>query len=139
MRFPICLLGIIVVTACAAPVKLSEGMPNTLVVVNQTGAKEVVYDLRGDWVSEDGAITIKQEGPVVEAFWKEYHGCCSCPVGHKWFRGTIEGSRANGVRQLCLSPRVEFSTMYIEEGGDSLSIGFLNVDRPDILILKRVK
>ena len=48
MRFAMCLLGVLVATACAAPdVRLSEGMPKTLVVVTQTGAQEVVYDLRG--------------------------------------------------------------------------------------------
>ena len=139
MRFPICLLGLIVVTACAAPVKLSEGMPNTLVVVNQTGAKEVVYDLRGDWVSRDGTITIKQEGPVVEAFWKEYHGCCFCRVDHRWFRGTIEGSGVNGLRYLCMSSRFEPLSIHIGEGGDEFSIAVLIIDTPSFLTFKRVK
>jgi hypothetical protein len=45
MRFSMCVLGVIVATACAArEVRLSEGMPNALVVVNQTGTNEVVYD-----------------------------------------------------------------------------------------------
>ncbi len=127
------------VTACAAPVRLSEGMPNTLVVVNQSGAKEVVYDLRGDWISEDGTISIKQEGPAVEAFWKEYSGCCFCRPGHRWFRGTIEGSKVNGLRYLCMSQRSEFLSLHIMEGGDTFTIAVLIVDTPSWLTFKRIK
>lgn len=139
MRFAMCLLGVLVLAACAAPVRLSEGMPNTLVVVNQTGAKEVVYDLRGDWVSPDGTITIKQEGPGVQAFWKEYDGCCTCRPGHRWFEGKIEGSRVDGWRFLCMSARRESLTMFIGESGDTFTISVLFVDSPGWLNFKRMK
>lgn len=140
MRFAMCLLGAIVVTACAVDeVRLSEGMPNTLVVVNQAGAQEVVYDLRGEWVNPEGTVTIRQEGSIVEGFWKEYTGCCSCRIGHRWFKGTIEGRRVNGLRYLCMSARFELLSMQITEGGDTFYIHTLNVDRPEILEFKRVE
>ena len=139
MRVPICLLGILVVTACAAPVNLTEGMPNTRVVVNPSGATEVVCDLRGTWVSDDGTITIKQDGPVVEAFWQEYHGCCFCRVDHRWFRGTLAGRGVNGLRYLCMSARFEPLSIHIADGGDEFSIAMLLVDTPSFLTFKRMK
>ena len=140
MRYLISLLGLMVVTACAAPeVRLSEGMPNTRVVVNQTGAKEVVYDLRGEWVNREGTITIQQDGAGVEAFWKEYTGCCSCRIGHRWFKGTVEGDQVNGLRYLCLSPRFELLSLQITNGGDTFYIEHMNVDRRETLEFKRMK
>ena len=135
-----CLLGVLVVTACAASeVRRSEGMPNTRVVVNQTGATAVVYDLRGDWVNREGTITVQQEGAVVEAFWKEYSGCCSCRIGHRWFRGTIDGRQVNGLRYPCLSSRFGLLSMQIADGGDTFHIQHLNANRPEILEFKRLK
>jgi hypothetical protein len=140
MRLSMCVLGVVVATACAAPeVRLSEGMPNTLVVVNQTGAKAIVYDLRGEWANREGTITITQDGAGVEASWKEYTGCCSCRIGHRWFKGTIEGNQVNGLRYLCLSPRFELLSMQITDGGDAFYIEHINVDRRETLEFKRLK
>jgi hypothetical protein len=140
MRRAICLLGFTVVTVCAACAgRLTEGMPNTLVVLNQAGAKEVIYDLRGDWVGPEGTVTITQDGPVVEGIWKEYTGCCSCPKGHTWFKGTTGGNRVSGFRYLCLSKRAENLTLYITDGGERFDIQALNVDTPTFFDFKRVK
>ncbi len=141
MRFALCLLGVIVVTACAAcGVTLLEGMPNTRVVVNQSGAKEVIYDLRGDWFCDAvGTVTIKQDGPAVEGIIKRYQGCCGCAIGHRWFKGTTWGNRVIGSRYTCISPRTENLVFYITEGGDGFMIQGLEIDRPTFYTFKRLK
>jgi hypothetical protein len=135
-----CLLVVIVVSACAGhAVQLTEGMPNTAVVVSQTGTKEIVYDLRGDWTNREGTVTITQDGRVVEGVWKAYSGCCSCRVGNRWFNGTIEGSQVVGNRYLCLRSDTEPLTFYILEGGDAFYISARVPDRHELLEFKRMK
>jgi hypothetical protein len=143
MRKYYILIILIFITACATvpDVKLVEGMPNTITIVNENGTNETVYDMSGNWISERREkIQIKQDGLNVEGYWKENRFIEECKAGSKWFHGKLKGSRVTGQRYLCYPEgKVDFLSIRISKEGNIFDIDHIIDGVPGTSSWKRLK